>query len=158
MKTISELKERIKIDERSGCWLWIGSKDSNGYGRIGNGTRGKSEYAHRVFFEHYHGPIAKGLSVCHVCDVPHCVNPRHLWLGTQADNIKDMARKGRGHKTGARGSQNGRSKLSETDIPQIFKARAIGLSQERIAEQFGIDQTSISDILNRKKWGHVAIS
>lgn len=94
---IDTIKERITIDETTGCWLWTGATNRLGYGAIQR--RNKQTYttvmAHRASYEHHVGPIPEGMKVCHTCDVRHCVNPAHLWIGTQADNMRDMQDKGR---------------------------------------------------------------
>jgi hypothetical protein len=93
------------VDEK-GCWRWSGSKGKDGYGRLNKsqGKKGTSKGmgAHRLSYEMYNGPITSGLYVCHSCDVPDCVNPDHLWLGTQQDNMDDMHNKGREVTSGLR--------------------------------------------------------
>jgi len=84
---------KFRIDAESGCWFWEATIDRHGYGLVWNGT--KQAFAHRRSYELVVGKIPDGLCVCHSCDEPSCVNPEHLWVGTQADNMHDMAEKGR---------------------------------------------------------------
>jgi hypothetical protein len=94
-------RDFVYLDEGNGCWLWKGPKDYDGYGSIY--SRWPSRYVHRIFYEHYVGPIPEGMFVCHSCDVPNCVNPDHLWVGTNLDNLRDRDKKGRA----ARGDNHG---------------------------------------------------
>lgn len=90
------------VNELTGCWEWGGQRDRGGYGRanFSSGTRNSTKFfgVHRLSYEHYVGPINKGLHVLHKCDNRCCFNPEHLFLGTHQDNMNDMHKKGRGPK------------------------------------------------------------
>lgn len=85
-----------KINKTDSCWLWTAAKYVDGYGAFRLRDPRRQERAHRVAWQIYHGPIPSGQHVLHRCDVRECVNPEHLWLGTNLDNIRDRQRKGRG--------------------------------------------------------------
>ena len=94
--TLAERIDRLSIPEpMSGCFLWIGNVDSRGYGRIN--IRSRYVGAHRLAWSVVNGPIPPGMQIRHSCDNPPCVNPAHLLLGTNHDNVLDMARRGRHH-------------------------------------------------------------
>jgi hypothetical protein len=90
----TRLWEKVQKEPNGGCWLWTGGTTNGGYGVIGVG-RGRLHRAHRISWEIANGPIPDGLKVLHRCDNPPCVNPAHLFLGTQVDNMRDCAAKGR---------------------------------------------------------------
>lgn len=129
----------------SGCWIWQGSFDRNGYGRIGRGQ--KKHWAHRAIYEVTHGvTVPSDKVVCHSCDNPKCVNPAHLWLGTRTDNMLDKIQKGRCLK----GEDCPTSKLTAAQVLRI-KARD-GRTQQEIADELGISRVTVSDIRRGKSW------
>lgn len=84
----------LKVDKRrNGCWIWSGRVNDKGYGQVS--WQGKERKVHRVFFEHFNGPLPAGMQACHRCDVPRCCNPDHLFAGTALDNEHDKIDKGR---------------------------------------------------------------
>lgn len=142
---------KVSPEPNSGCWLWTASCMPDGYGQIKIGGRPKR--AHRVSWELHHGPIPKldsyhGNCVLHKCDVPQCVNPDHLFIGTQADNMKDKVRKNRQDK----GRDINTVKLTEKQVLEIFHAPG---TQRKIATKYGIDQSQVSHIKTSKNWSFV---
>jgi len=110
-----KLPERYAINEETGCWEWNG-KLLAGYGVFR--WNSKQQKAHRASYEQYKGAIPDGYFVCHSCDNPKCVNPDHLWVGTQSDNIKDAVRKGRVKVPSRKGKKNSperRAQISESN-------------------------------------------
>lgn len=130
-----------------GCWFWIGAK-SGKYG--GFYISGKMYRAHRVSWELNNGYIPNGLFVLHKCDKPKCVNPAHLWVGTQKENVQDMVRKGRSpNRKGVNGSL---AKLTEKEVKKIRKDKR---TQRVIAKSYHVSQTSVWMIKTRRNWNHV---
>jgi len=141
--------ENVSLNEASGCWEWSGLKTPKGYGLVS--IEGKKFRAHRLSYEFNRGKIPDGLFVCHHCDNRCCVNPDHLFVGTNEDNIADMVAKGRQARVS--GSQNGSARLSAADVIAIRNAR--GIKQKELARQYGITQGQVSAIQLRKKWAHI---
>jgi hypothetical protein len=106
--------------------------------------------AHRVAWINHYGDIPDGLCVCHKCDTPACVNPSHLFLGTQGENINDSASKGRLFVP--RGETNGSAKLTEKDVLSI---RADNRIQKEIAADHGVSPSIVGHIKTRRRWGHI---
>ena len=127
-----------KVDKRGSdeCWEWLGGKSPRGYGKFGVGE-GKTTNAHRVSWEYYFGPVPDGMSVLHECNNPSCVNPHHLYLGSQCDNMLDMVRAG----------HNQPPKLYEGEvwlIRRLLESRKF--SQGFIGKMFRVSQNTISCI------------
>jgi hypothetical protein len=149
------------IDE---CWLWTAAIHKTGYGVIGkSGSRGY-ELAHRASWEIHFGPIPDGLQVLHKCDVNYppgditnrrCVNPYHLWLGTNQENNADMMAKGRHSHPTLFGEQIGTAKLTASQVIEIRALAAQGIYQKEIAKRVGITKAHVSSIVLRKRWKHI---
>lgn len=145
------------------CRIWQGYTNGN-YGTLY--VAGKTLYAHRLAYETTYGPIPIGMCVCHECDEMLCINPEHLFIGTQADNMADKVSKGRQVKgdehwarknpDAIRGEKNGASKLSE---PQVRKIKGLlrdsRLSHGEIATRFGVVRSTISAIATGGNWSFV---
>jgi hypothetical protein len=136
---------------QSGCREWKAGKSKAGYGQLRSG--GKVVYAHRASFELAYGPLAPGQFVCHKCDNPACVEPSHLFAGTQADNMKDCAKKGRTALNS--GEQSGKAKLTDAAAVEIYRRRQAGESNHKLAREFHIDPTVVSRIGNGLAWAHI---
>ena len=156
MPTLAERLNAKTKKRNNGCWEWQGYLASGtGYGVMSVGNRPKG--VHRVAYELNHGPIPKGMCVCHTCDNRKCIRPDHLFLGTKADNLEDMRAKGRqakGKKVSNPGSTNGNSRITEDDVRKIRQQYEDGVAQVELARRFGIDQTNVSCIVRRVTWKH----
>lgn len=134
------------------CWLWTGATHEFGYGLLGKPGRSGNLRAHRVSWELHFGKIPKGRFVLHHCDNPGCVRPNHLFLGTHADNMRDMKQKGR---AGQRGEKHTRTKLTAQDVRTIRRRIAAGEMQRTLAAEYGISETTVSGIKHRGVWSHI---
>lgn len=147
---LERFNKMVMPEPNTGCHLWIGALFTNGYGVFRISKMNKK--AHRMSYELNVGSIPNGLIVCHKCDVPSCVNPDHLFLGTHKDNVQDMINKGR--KSSVKGESHGSCRLNESEVLNIRKLSDIWI-YENIANLFGISKQHVSDIVNRKKWRHI---
>lgn len=148
-KTVLERFESAFV-KSDGCWLWQKSTFKDGYGQFA--IKPRNFRAHRFSFELYVSKIPDGMCVCHRCDTPGCVNPAHLFLGSQQDNTADRVAKGRTAKHFGR--LHGSAKLFEADIHEIREARETYL---KIGEKYGISQSLVCNIKKFKRWQHVPV-
>ena len=153
-----------------GCLEWGGGIDANGYGVVNWHRPGKRYIigrVHRIVWAITFGPIPPGKFVCHSCDNRKCANAKHLFLGTNRDNILDASRKGRlatGDRNGSRlhpdlllrGADNPAAKLTAVDVKRIRRMNHDGYSQSELARAYAVSQSNISLIVRRLKWAHVS--
>ena len=139
-----------KVEKHRKCWLWTGAIGHH-YGQIQN--NGTLCPAHRVSWILKYGEIPKGLQVLHRCDVPLCVRPSHLFLGTQSDNIRDAMKKGR-YKVMV-GSLNGKALFSESEITELRKLAQRGVSFQSLADKHKVHVKTIEKIVGRRSWKHI---
>lgn len=146
------LARTVRPNGDDGCWIFTGAgtRSGTGHGKLLVG--GKLTYAHRLSYEVHVGPIPDGMVVRHRCDVPQCVNPAHLHLGTQADNVADNVRRGRV----ARGEAVKSAKLTEAKVREI-RARYVPytVSCQTLANEYGVSLKVIEKIVKRRAWQHV---
>lgn len=151
------LKEKIKVDPESGCFIWLGAKSGGPRGSLNHKygyirVDGKSLRAHRVMYEIEKGSIPDGLILRHTCDNPLCVNPAHLLPGTQFNNVQDMISRNRDrHPVG----EANHSKLTEANVLSIKCEAAKGASRMDLAEKYGVHIVTIGNIISGKKWAYL---
>lgn len=150
------LKDRLtsKAEWIGECLIWNGSKHPRGWGIIRN--NGKRVKAYRASYEVHHGPIPEGMVVRHSCDNPACINPEHLSLGTQADNVRDMFQRGRENK--AKGERTGKAKLTDAQVREIrgrYAPMTYGKGAHCLAREFGVSKQTVQAILSGESWKHL---
>ncbi len=123
----------------NGCWLWTAARNSSGYGNIR--IDGRIESSHRTSWVTFNGPIPIGLQVLHHCDEPSCINPDHLFLGTQQNNIDDCKLKHR--------------RRRKLNLNLVRAIRADNRGQAILAKIYGVCQSNVSQIKSRKIWGWI---
>lgn len=138
-----------KTVEHGDCLDFTGTILDNGYGVYCTG--GKPNLAHRLAYELAHGPIPDGLYVCHRCDRRCCVRPEHLFLGTAADNQRDMAAKGRS----LQGERHHKAKVTDAAVREIRRRVAAGETCRALAPEYGVSPSAIERIASRRAWAHV---
>lgn len=157
-RQFSSLAEKLEaFTDRSGgpdaCWEWMRCRTRYGFVM----WEGKTYLTHRAAWMVEHGEIPKGMNVCHSCDNPACINPAHLWLGTQSQNIRDCVAKGRYVvNTAPRlGEQNNWAKVTEDQVCEMRARFRQGEQKKVIAKDFGMSPTNAGDIIRGITWKHV---
>lgn len=143
-KEIARFRSYVVISP-NGCWDWNGSRRARGYGQLSIRRNGKATpmLAHRLSWMIHYGPVPDGVCVCHGCDRPPCVNPKHLWLGSQRENMRNAAWKGRLHRAPAR---------TWTPIWDIIDQRGMTLSD--VATRCGVSRERVRQWRQRgASWG-----
>lgn len=158
------------VEKTDGCWMWTGAKRPDGYGVIGWGSRryGLARVHCLSWLFHNSGTVRRGMFVCHHCDVPACVNPAHLFLGTPRDNHADMRAKGRHvnppknfgdanyrRHHPARGELNGSAKVTAVQVLRMRELAERGMPRAAIAQKFGISSSHMHNIIRRGVWQHI---
>lgn len=146
---------RVEFEPNTGCLLWSGAPGAGGYGVVG--IDGRYYKAHRVSWAIHHGVMPPSdMKVCHSCDTPPCVNPDHLWLGTQADNVADMMAKHRNGQKPRFGSTNSMAVLDEERVCEIRSLlKLANFTQRDIAKSYGVSPMTISRIAHHQLWPQV---
>lgn len=152
VESMKEFLKKVYPEPNTGCWLWGGAYNSNGYGTVYPMSHKSFNLAHRYSYFIYKGGYNLKLNVLHSCDNPACVNPDHLFLGTQNDNVLDRHKKGRT----ANGVKIKRAKLDVNKVLEIRKLYATGKhSFSTLSKLYDVGDAAISKIINRQNWSHV---
>lgn len=151
--TLERFEEKYTPEPNTGCWLWTAALDAYGYAVLGLiiDKKKRPKHASRISYQLFRGDVPLGTVVRHICDEPLCVNPDHLILGTQEDNMADKVRRNRQN----RGDNHGRRKLTLDQVMQIKSLRLSGLTLNAISEQFDVGEVQVWRICNGKRWKHL---
>ena len=146
MSLTSYIQDRVSVDAKTGCWLWSLAHNYDGYGVATK--QGKAVRAHRLSWEAFNGPVPDSTMVCHTCDVRHCVNPDHLFLGSAKTNAEDMVDKGRS----MIGVRHHQSKLTDNLVKLILMDQR---THRQIAADYGISRGNVAHIKAGRNWSHL---
>lgn len=150
-KAIQRFWKKVQKRRWNQCWIWQGPVGSRGYGCFKFSC--VNWQAHRIAYYLYYNEDPGDFCVCHSCDVPLCVNPRHLWLGTHTDNMQDMITKGRRVQPNVHGEKNPSSKLTQKQVNQIRKLYTTKkYTYMQLAEKFNVSYVTIHHIVTHKTW------
>lgn len=164
--TLSRFWAKVDIRGPDECWPWLAARFINKRGEkiygqfyVGPGRAAVPKRAHVMSYELANGDVPDGLHVCHTCDNPPCVNPKHLWVGTNTQNHADKDRKGRHGYTGTLGSAHPRAKLNEATVRAIKEQIGLRPGDRSLVgemrERFGITNADFYNIKSGNCWAHV---
>jgi hypothetical protein len=141
--------ENYVVNALTGCWIWTGPKhggrSGTGYGQMTRKELGPAMPAHRASWILNRGPIPDGVMVCHKCDNRICVNPDHLYLGTNADNMRDRSQRGYVHQM----------RLDEAKVREMRQLRQQGWSWRKLAARYGVHHNAVVDATMGRSWAYV---
>jgi len=143
-------ESKFTEEPNTGCWLWTGALNKGGYGSVRYNK--KTTGAHRASYQIYTGNIPNNLHVLHRCDNPCCVNPEHLFLGTNEDNVLDCKSKGRLNRIGPKGTRQHMAVLTD-DIVRWIRTRP--MPYRKMAEYLHVNKRTVLDVLMNRAWKHV---
>jgi hypothetical protein len=147
-------QRRVTPEPNTGCWLWTGGVDKDGYGKFQVSVGYRSQVhlrAHRFAWEDVHGPLPAGMLLLHSCDTPSCANEGHVRPGSQLENIRDAT--GRGRR--ATGDRHSNAKLRAVDVWSMRRKHAKGWSFVALAEAYGVSKPCVWLAVVRRNWRHV---
>lgn len=151
-RPVYSIEERLwaKTQKSDTCWVWIGAHLISGYGHMT--INKKRVTVHRLSWEVHNGPIPIGMEILHRCDNPPCIRPDHLFIGTNQDNVDDMVSK----KRHTYGDRNGHAVFTDDQAREIlYLLRTKQATGRQIAQQYGVDETTISKMRLGITWKHL---
>lgn len=152
--TPTEFMGLVAVDQATGCWLWAGPRDDDGYGLVRRA--GTQSRAHRVAIVLFHGtPIPAGMRGLHSCDNPPCCNPSHVYVGTQKQNMRDMVDRGRNVTRPPHGEKSPHAKTTRKSVALMRRLRAAGWTYVALAKRFRLSVVQVRLIVRGERWAHV---
>jgi len=151
-----KLGKRTEFDPQSGCIEWQGATTTHGYGQLS--MNGEIFYTHRLSYEIYKGEIEDGLQINHRCHNECCVNPEHLYMGTQQENVRDAVVEGEYVSNFGIGDEHFNSKLCEDDVIELRKLYSTGdYTYEELGRKFNVNENTVGEAIRGDTWSHVTM-